>query len=80
MELGSILLTIGFLILIFILLISRNLGNRRANIIWAHQKNSPRIRTVGPCAVAVGVYKTYEDRARLDKMYSEFKLKDKNPE
>ena len=80
MELGLILLSAGFAIAIFILIIGRNPRTRRTNKIWIHHKKQPRVRAVGPCAVAVGVYKTYEDRKRLEKMRSECKLKDESPE
>jgi len=70
MELGIILLSIGFVIIICILIIGRNSRTRRTNKIWIHKKKQLRVRTVGPCAVAVGVYKTYEDRKRLEKISS----------
>jgi hypothetical protein len=80
MELGLILLSAGFAIAIYVLIIGRNPRTRRTNKIWIHQKNKPRVRTVGPCAVAVGVYKTHEDRKRLEKIHSEYRSKDKSPE
>jgi hypothetical protein len=78
MELGIILLCIGFAFAIFILAINRNARTPRSNKIWIHRRNKPRVRTVGPCAVAVGVYKTYEDRKRLEKIHPESKLKEKS--
>ncbi len=74
MELSTILLFTGIFVIVFILIIGRNSRIRGTNRIWAHQKKQLRIRAVGPCAVAVGVYKTYEDRKRLEKMHSENKL------
>ncbi len=76
MELSTILLFTGIFVVVLILIIGRNSRIRSTNKIWAHQKKQLRIRTVGPCAVAVGVYKTYEDRKRLEKMYSESKSSD----
>lgn len=80
MELGLILLTAGLAFAVFILIIGRNSRTRKTEKIWIHHKKRPRVRTVGPCAVAVGVYKTYEDRKRLEKMRSEYELKEKSPE
>jgi len=80
MELGLILLSAGFAIAVFVLIIGRNPKIYGTNKIWIHHKKQRRVRTVGPCAVAVGVYKTYEDRKRLEKMRSEYELKDESPE
>lgn len=80
MELGLILLSAGFAAVLFILIIGGDSRTRRTDKIWIHHKKRPRVRTVGPCAVAVGVYKTYEDRKRLEKMRSEYELKDKSPQ
>lgn len=74
MDLGMILLLTGIVVIVFILIIDRNSRIRSTNRIWTYQKKQSRIRAVGPCAVAVGVYKTYEDRKRLEKMRSESKL------
>ncbi|MHA2027522.1 MAG: hypothetical protein ACW98U_16610 [Candidatus Thorarchaeota archaeon] len=72
MELGTILLSAGFIVVVLVLIISGDSRMRNTNRIWEHRKSQPRIRTVGPCAVAVGVYKTYEDRKRLEKTYPEY--------
>lgn len=80
MELGLLLLLAGLAIAVYILILGRNSRTRRTNKIWIHHKKQPRVRTVGPCAVAVGVYKTYEDRKRLEKIRSECELKDKFPD
>jgi len=80
MELGLILLFAGFAVAVFILMIGRDPRTRGTYRIWIHHKKQRRVRTVGPCAVAVGVYKTYEDRKRLEKLRSEYESKDKSPE
>lgn len=74
MELSTILLLTGIAVAALLLIISKNSRISNRNIIWTQPKKQARIRAVGPCAVAVGVYKTYEDRKRLEKMYSESKL------
>ncbi len=80
MELGLILLSAGLAIAVFVLIIGRDSRARGTDKTLIHHKKRRRVRTVGPCAVAVGVYKTYEDRKRLEKMRSEYELKDKSPE
>jgi len=68
MELGVLILSVAFFIPILVLLIGRNSSNRSE--IREHPKVQQRRYAVGPCAVAVGVYKNYEDRKSLEKMYS----------
>lgn len=74
MELSTILLLTGIAVVVLLLIISKNSRISNTNKIWEPQKKQARTRAVGPCAVAVGVYKTYEDRKRLEKMHSESNL------
>ncbi|MFW9816958.1 MAG: hypothetical protein ACFFEW_13590 [Candidatus Thorarchaeota archaeon] len=71
MEIGLFVLSVVFALPILILAFERVL--RQPNRVWEHKKVQPILRTVGPCVVAVGVYKTYEDRKQLEKMYSDGK-------
>lgn len=69
MEIGLFVISVVFAVPILVLAIDRI--SRRPHKVWVHKKVQPRLRTVGPCAVAVGVYKTYEDRKHIEKMYSD---------
>ena len=80
MVLGIILLVTGFGIGIYFLITNRDPRTRRSDKTWSHQKKIRRVRAVGACAVAVGVYKTYEDRKRLEKKQSEYQLKNNSSE
>ena len=70
MDFSVILLGASVALLIFLYIASRN---SRRNTVWVHRRETMRVRTVGPCAVAVGVYKSYEDRKQLERMYSKDK-------
>jgi hypothetical protein len=69
MEPGIVVLSAVVVFSIFVLAIDRI--SRKPKKVWEHRRAQLRLRAVGPCAVAVGVYKTYEDRKHLEKMYSE---------
>jgi hypothetical protein len=71
MELGVLLLSTILALPLLVLLINRTSSTRRKSKIWDRPKIKQRRHAVGPCAVAVGVYKAYEDRKQLEKMYSD---------
>ncbi len=71
MEFGMIVVFAGIVVLVLFLIIELNMDNQNGNKRWVHDKPSTNLRTVGPCAVAVGVYKTYENKKHLEKMKNE---------
>jgi hypothetical protein len=68
MELGIIILFAGLLVIMLVSIITRNSSGKSRRTYNIPSKSSKRIRTVGPCAVAVGVYKEHKDRKSLEKM------------